>query len=170
MRVLILATTGVLLLEAAQAVPAPPTPPSSPPSPVRALMRGQVNPAAELYWKAGGEVDTAEGEQHRAPGPEDDARWRATVEAAVSLQKSGRLLSTPAYARDADAWMRFSKQLASAGVQAEAAARARSEEKTFAAGSALYDACFACHSKYIPRPANSLYKQRLPDDAFNEPK
>ena len=170
MRVLMLVTTGVLLLDGAQAQPPQPAAPSPLPSSVRLLMRGQVNPAAELYWKAGGEVDTAKGEQHRAPQPEDEARWRATVETAVALQNSGRLLSTPGYARDADTWMRFSKQLVSAGIQAEAAARARSEEKTFAAGSALYDACFACHAKYIPRPANSLYKQRLPDDAFKEPK
>lgn len=173
MRPLLASLAGVLLLGAAQP-PAPPPgaapTPAAPPSPVKLFMRGEVNPAAELYWKAAGEEDTAEGEHHRAPGPEDEARWKATVQAALTLQESGRRLQTAEYARDGDRWMRFARQLTAAGVQAEAAARARSEEKTFAAGSALYDACFACHAVYIPRPANSLYKQHLPDDAFKEPK
>lgn len=145
-------------------------PPGTPDTLVRQLMRGMVNPAAELYWKAAGEVDTEEGAQKRVPGPEDAARWKAAADAGVTLQKAGELLAKAPYQRDAGDWVRFSRQLTAAGVQAAAAANARSEEKTFEAGSAVYDACYVCHGKYIPRPANSLYRQQLPDDAFKEPK
>ena len=171
MRPLLLASSAVLLLGAAQA-PASVVqmPPGTPDTPVRQLMRGMVNPAAELYWKAAGEVDTEEGAQKRAPGPEDIARWKAAAQAGATLQKAGELLAKAPYARDEGDWVKFSKQLTSAGVQAEAAAKARSEEKTFEAGSAVYDACYVCHGKYIPRPANSLYRQKTPDDAFKEPK
>jgi hypothetical protein len=136
---------------------------------VREVMRRIVNPAAELYWKAAGEVDTVEGEQHRVPSPEDNARWEATLNAAAALQESGHLLMMQGRARDDQRWMTLSRQLIDAGAQAMTAAQARNEDKTFEAGSALYDACFACHAAYIPRPNNSLYKQRLPDDAFKPP-
>ena len=159
MRRLLLIPTAVALLGAAE--PAP--------SSVKEVMRGMVNPAAELYWKAGGEVDTEQGAEKRAPKAGDDARWRETVQAAEILERSGPVLMQPAIARDADKWAMLSKQLAAAGAQAVAAAKARDEAKVFEAGSALYDACYACHAAYIPRPANSLYKQRTPDDAFKPP-
>lgn len=136
---------------------------------VREIMRNVVNPAAELFWKAGGEVDTEEGAVQRAPTPEDAARWTAALDAATTLQGGGARLTAPGVARDADQWVVFSKQLADAGTLAVAAAKARDGAKTFEAGSALYDACYGCHAKYIPRPANSLYKQRTPDDAFKPP-
>ena len=80
--------------------PAPPPPPGM--LPVKLVMKHIVNPAAELYWKAGGEVDTAEGETKRAPGPEDDARWNAAVDAAAQLEEAGNLLAMPGRARDND--------------------------------------------------------------------
>ncbi len=159
----LIALSSLLLISAA---PAPsPTPPLS----VKRVMRHVVNPAAELFWKAAGEVDSGAGEAKRVPKPGDDARWAATLDAAYQLQEAGAALQLPAHARDSDLWMKRSQQLVDAGAQAVAAAEARDEAKTFDAGSALYDACFACHAKYIPRPANSLYNQKLPDDAFKPP-
>jgi hypothetical protein len=168
-----LSASAVLLLGAAQA---PATAPPGVPSqakvllPVKDVMRHIVNPAAELYWKAGGEVDDAEGAKKRAPTPEDNARWGATLDAAYTLQESGNLLMMQGRARDDDRWMKLAQQLTDAGVLAVAAAQARDEKKTFDAGSALYNACFACHAKYIPRPANSLYTHKTPDEDFKPPK
>jgi hypothetical protein len=73
-------------------------------------------------------------------------------------------------ARDDDRWMKYAQQLASAGVLAVKAAEARDEKQTFDAGSALYDACYACHARYIPRPKNSLYTHKTPDEDFKPPK
>lgn len=171
-----LAILAALSLISAAQVPPPPAalpglvgPPKTVLS-VKAVMRHIVNPAAELYWKAGGEVDTEAGAQHRAPTPEDAARWNATIDAAYTLQESGNLLMLQGRARDDDRWMKLSQQLVDAGVLAVAAAEAHDPAKTFAAGSALYDACFACHGRYIPRPANSLYTHKTPDEDFKPPK
>ena len=136
------------LLLGAAPLPAPPRL-----LPVKDVMRHIVNPAAELYWKSAGEVDDAAGEHHRVPTPQDDARWAATLDAAMALQESGNLLMMQGRARDDGPWMTLSQQLVDAGVTAVSAAAAKDEKKTFDAGSALYEACFACHAKYIPRPA-----------------
>jgi len=40
-----------------------------------------------------------------------------------------------------------------------AAAQAKDHDKTFDAGGEIYNACYNCHGKYIPRPKNSLYNQ-----------
>jgi hypothetical protein len=139
--------------------------------PMKDVMRHIVNPAAELYWKAGGEVDDAAGEHHRVPTADDDARWSATLDAAETLQEAGNLLMIQGRARDNGRWMKYAQQLSDAGALAIAAAQARDETKTFAAGSALYDACFNCHGRYIPRPANSLYQHlNQPDSDFKPPK
>lgn len=166
---ILLALAPLLLGAAPQAPAAAPLP--APPRllPVTDVMRHIVNPAAELYWKAAGEVDDASGEHHRVPTAADNARWAATLDAAMSLQESGNLLMMQGRARDDDEWMKRSRQLVDAGATAVQAALSKDEKKTFDAGSALYDACFACHAKYIPRPANSLYKQQTPDDAFKPP-
>jgi len=146
------------------------TPPPANLLPVKLVMKHIVNPAAELFWKAGGEVDTAEGETKRAPTPEDDARWNAAVDAAAQLQEAGNLLAMPGRARDNDKWMKFAGDLNSAGVLAMKAAQARDPKAMDDAGSALYNACFECHAKYIPRPANSLYNHRNePDSDFKPP-
>jgi hypothetical protein len=132
----------------------------------RQLMRMVVNPAAELFWSGGGVEETEAGSANRAPV--SDERWTQLANAAAVLQESGNLLAMDARARDAD-WTRFAKQMNAAGAQALAAAQAKDQDKMFEAGSAVYDACYACHGKFIVRPANSLYKQNLPDDAFKPP-
>jgi hypothetical protein len=45
-----------------------------------------------------------------------------------------------------------------------AAASAHDHDKTNDAGSAMYDACFNCHGRYIPRPKDSLYKHDIDKD------
>lgn len=129
-------------------------------------MRHVVNPAAELYWKAGGAVDTEEGGADRTPVTPE--RWAEIVNAAAVLQESGVLLMDDPRAKEPE-WAKASAALNAGGAAALAAARAKDGEKVFEAGSALYDSCFSCHAKYIPRPENSLYRQRLPDDAFKPP-
>ena len=143
------------------------TPPAGPPLlTAKELMQHLVNPAAELFWKGSGTVDTEEGAASRAPT--SDATWLALVNAAATLQESGVLLTAPGRPQAAD-WTSWARQLALAGAAGVKAARAKDEEAVFEAGSAMYETCFACHRQYIPRPANSLYNQRLPDDAFKEP-
>lgn len=170
--VLLAAVCGALLMGATPA-PAPTPTPAPPPAAkllsVKDVMRHIVNPAAELYWKAAGEETSEEGTKKRVPTAADDARWNATLDAAMSLQESGNLLMMEGRKIDDDVWVKRARQLVNAGVLAVEAAKARDEKKTFDAGSALYDACFACHAKYIIRPKDSLYSQHLKDEDFKPP-
>ncbi|MDP9103088.1 MAG: hypothetical protein M3N05_03660 [Pseudomonadota bacterium] len=179
LRLVLFASTLALMGSMAASQPAaPPTQPAQPGVvslartllPVKDVMRHIVNPAAELYWKAAGEIDTDQGTVHRVPGPADDARWNAALDAAMVLQESGNLLMLQGRARDSDRWLKYAQQLADAGALAVTAAKARNEKQTFDAGSALYNACYACHGKYIPRPANSLYGHKTRDEDFKPPK
>jgi hypothetical protein len=155
------------------AAPAPPPASAPPPTPkllsVKEVMRHIVNPAAELYWKAAGEETTEAGTIKHVPTAADDARWNATLDAAMVLQESGNLLLMDGRRIDDDQWAKRARQLVNAGVLAIEAAKARDEQQTFDAGSALYDACFACHAKYIVRPKDSLYNHKTKDEDFKPP-
>ena len=151
----------------APTAPARPAAPSAPaPAPLAAaktmlsvkdLMKYVTNPAAETFWKAGGEVETEEGVQSRTP--ETEARWIEAANAAAVLLESGNLLMMQGRARGDKEWMQYSQQLADAGAAGLKAAQAKDGEATFAAGSEAYDSCFKCHGRYIPRPKNSLWNQ-----------
>jgi hypothetical protein len=54
--------------------------------------------------------------------------------------------------------MQFSRSLIEAGVEAAAAAEAQDVERVFAAGEQVYNACTACHVRYVPEP------QRVPGE------
>lgn len=120
------------------------------------VMKYITNPAAETFWKASGEVDTEEAETSRAP--QTDERWAEAVAAAAVVQESANLLMMDGRARD-EPWMRFAQQMADAGAAGMKAALAKNAEATFETGGEMYNACFNCHGRYIPRPANSLWKQ-----------
>ena len=124
---------------------------------VREVMRHVLNPAAETFWKGSGSVSTEEGVAERAPT--SDAAWGQLVDAAAVVLETGNLLQMDGRSRTDESWARFSRQLTAAGSAGMAAAKARDEDKVFETGGEMYNACFACHAKYIPRPANSLWKQ-----------
>ena len=169
MRALLMAGALALVGAAPAPVPAPSTPPVPKLLSVKDVMRHIVNPAAELYWKAAGEETSEEGTKKRVPTKADDARWNATLEAGMVLQESGNLLLMDGRRIDDDQWVKRARQLVNAGVLAVDAAKARNEKLTFDAGSALYDACYACHAKYIVRPKDSLYNHKTKDEDFKPP-
>ena len=124
---------------------------------VRDVMRHIVNPAAETFWKHTGVVDTEAGSDDRTPTA--DAEWKETVDAAAQVMEAGNLLMLPGRARDPDGpWMKYAQALVDAGAEGMAAAQAKDHDKVFEAGGHIYDACYNCHGKYIPRPKDSLYK------------
>lgn len=148
---------AALIAAGACAWPAASQPGPAPMLSVREVMRHIVNPAAERFWKGSGSVSTEDGVEERAPT--SDAAWAEMVDAAAMVQESGALLAMDGRSRDQDAWPRYARQLAVAGEAGVAAARAKDPDKVFEAGGEIYNACFACHARYIPRPANSLWKQ-----------
>jgi len=135
------------------------------------VMRHIVNPAAEAFWARSGIVDDAKGANDRSPA--DDANWAISLDSAAQLVEAGNLLQMEGRARDPNGpWMKYAVQLTKAGIAGMTAAQAKDHEKTFDAGSAIYDACYACHGRYIPRPKDSLYKHDIDKDleAAGQPK
>ena len=185
MRRTILMTLGLALMAgagASQPVPAPPAAPAAsapaaapaatPPGvaspfknllPVKDVMRHIVNPAAEIYWAHSGEVDDEKGANDRIPTK--DADWAINIDTAAQIAEAGNLLMMDGRARDPNGpWMKYAQALNTAGIAGMAAATAHDHDKTNDAGSAMYDACFQCHGKYIQRPKDSLYKHDIDKD------
>ncbi|HZZ66906.1 MAG TPA: hypothetical protein VFE18_01920 [Phenylobacterium sp.] len=133
---------------------------------VKDIMRHIVNPAAEAYWARSGEIDDEKGATDRTPT--DDANWKISLDSAAQLVEAGNLLQMEGRARDPNGpWMKYAIQLTNAGLAGMAATQAKDHDKTFNAGSAIYDACFACHGRYIVRPKDSLYKHDIDQDLKN---
>lgn len=126
---------------------------------VKDLMRYVLNPAVETFWQAGGEVD--EGDKRNLRTPETDAKWYGALQAAATVLESSNLLMMDGRAKADPQWAKWSHDLNNAGLAGIKAAQARNGDATFAAGSDMYDACFACHAKYIPRARQDL--KPLPD-------
>lgn len=149
------------------AKPAKPAAPAALPKPtmlsVKDVMRHIVNPAAETYWAHSGEVDDAKGANDRVPTAQ--AEWNINIDTAAAIAESGNLLLMDGRARDPNGpWAKYALALNAAGVAGMAAATAHDHDKTNDAGSAMYDACFQCHGRYIPRPKDSLYKHDIDQD------
>ncbi|MCE2421839.1 MAG: hypothetical protein J4G03_00745 [Gemmatimonadetes bacterium] len=107
-----------------------------------------IEPAAEVYWDAVGEIiDSAGVREIRPAGPEE---WEAVRRAAVVLAESGNLMMIPGRALDRGDWMSFSAAMRETALDAAAAAAARDPEATFLAGDALYYSCSDCHVRYAP--------------------
>jgi hypothetical protein len=130
---------------------------------VKDVMRHIVNPAAEAFWARSGEVDDEGGAHDRIA--KDDENWKVTLDSAAQLVEAGNLLQMEGRARDPNGpWMKYAIQLTNAGLAGMTAAQAKNHDKTNDAGSAMYDACYGCHGRYIVRPKDSLYKHDIDKD------
>lgn len=137
--------------------PKTPLPPATPVVPigepgkskliVKDLMRYVLNPAAETFWLAGGEID--EGEARKSRTPATDAKWNGALAAAATVLETGNMLTMDGRSLADPQWAKWSADLNKAGAAGVKAAQARDGEATFAAGSDMFDACQACHAKYI---------------------
>jgi hypothetical protein len=169
-----LALAGLISLAALTAsaqddAPKTPLPPATPVVPfgqpgrnmltVKDLMRYVLNPAAETFWLAGGEID--DGEKRNLRTPTTDAKWNGALAAASTVLETGNMLMMDGRARSDPQWAKWSADLNTAGVKGIKAAQARDGEATFAAGSDIFDACNSCHAKYIVRPRQEM--KPLPD-------
>ena len=133
------------------AAPAPEQrlPPFKPVADVRVLMESVIAHAAEVYWESVEVVVSDAGIEENYP--ENDEEWEAVWAAGLTLAESGNLLMMAPRARDDDAWMTFAAALVDAGVAAAAAGEAKNPDLVFEAGAQVYDACTACHTRYIPQ-------------------
>jgi len=167
--------------QAPEDTPRTPLPPQTPVVPygqpgksmltVKDLMRHVLNPAAETFWLSSGEVD--EGETTRQRAPTTEARWNVTLAAAATVMESANLLMMDGRAIADPQWARWSADMNKAGLAGIKAAQAKDADGVLVAGGDMFDACRACHVKYIPRkPEDQVYDPlpEAPEDAKPKPK
>lgn len=111
------------------------------------LMNWIVDPNATAIWNSVGTVTTDKGTEEKHP--RTDEEWAGFRNAAAMLVESGNLLMLDGRAQDQDQWMAASRGMADAAATVLEAAEAKDVEAYFDAGGALYEACTACHSKYL---------------------
>jgi hypothetical protein len=110
------------------------------------LMTHMIDPAADVYWGAGGVIIDSEGEHWQIP--ETDEEWAALSHAAFTVAVGGNLLLTQGRAVDQGAWVTMSNQLTEIALQALEAADARNLQAVFDMGAEMYYVCTNCHSVY----------------------
>lgn len=150
-------------------VPKTPLPPPTPVVPfgqpgknmliVKDLMRYVLNPAAETFWLAGGEID--DGDKRNLRTPTTDAKWNGALAAAATVLETGNMLMMDGRALSDPQWAKWSADLNNAGLAGIKAAQAHDGDATFAAGSDMFEACQSCHLKYIRRQRQEVLP--LPD-------
>jgi hypothetical protein len=114
------------------------------------LMSWIIDPNATAIWNSVGSITTEKGTEERHP--KTDEEWAAFRNAAATLIESGNLLMLDGRAVDNDQWMATSRGMADAAATVLEAAEAKDVEAYFDAGGVLYEACTACHSKYLVGP------------------
>ena len=111
------------------------------------LMTWIIDPNAVSIWNSVGSVETDKGTEEKHP--KTDEEWATFRNAAATLVESGNLLMLDGRAVDKDQWMATARGMSDAAAQVLEAAEAKDVEAYFNAGGALYEACTACHSKYL---------------------
>lgn len=116
---------------------------------VHEIMEHVLEPAAKAFWGGAGYVHNEQGERDLAPTTNEG--WQAVENGAAVVAESGNLLMMPGRAVEEDEWMAYSRRLAEVGLKAMRAAEARDKEAVFAVGGELFEACEACHAKYLKK-------------------
>lgn len=145
----LLTTGGVITLIVVAAARCTNTPAQAPP-PFRTVgtlaevMEANITSASYVIFDA---VVYNNGVLEHAPKTNED--WEGIEHGAIALAESANLLLLPGRAIDDGEWVKMTHALGAAAVRARDAALARNIDRLFDAGGAIYDACTACHEKYL---------------------
>jgi hypothetical protein len=115
--------------------------------PMKEVMGDIIDPASQVLWHSSGTIYSEKGAESLTPTTEEG--WLAADNAMTTVAEAGNLLMLPGRARDNGDWMKLSKQLTDAALEAKAAVLAKDETAMFDAGGKLYEVCTACHEKYL---------------------
>jgi hypothetical protein len=113
---------------------------------VKQIMNGIVQPAANVVFGSVGTIISAAGIVEKAP--KTDEEWAAVGSSAVALVESANLLVIGDRAVDREDWVKMSRALAEAGMEALKATEAKSTDGVLSAGAAVNESCDNCHRKY----------------------
>lgn len=114
---------------------------------VHEIMEHVLEPAAKVFWGGAGYVHNEQGERDLAPTTNEG--WQALENAAAVIAESGNLLMMPGRAAPEVEWTTYSRRLAEVGLKGMKAAEARDKEAVFDVGGEIFEACEACHAKYL---------------------
>jgi hypothetical protein len=127
-------------------------------STIEDLMEGIVEPSAAKLFEIGGQRATAAGVETIAPADEDE--WAMVVHNATAVAEVANILKAlDPHAKDGDGvdtrvreadFRRDVQAMFDAAMSVRRGAEARDPAMVFEAGGRLYDACTACHTKYLP--------------------
>src|SRR4029450_3144726 len=136
-------TISALALAACSSAPPPPF---QPVADVKQLMASVVDPAADVYWGAGGAVVAEKGITEITPTTTEE--WDAARNAAIIVAETGNLLMMSSRAKDGGEWMKQARALVDGGQKAIRAAESHNRNTVFDTGAEMYDVCTSCHVKY----------------------
>ena len=111
-----------------------------------------LEPAADVLWDSAGYIITEAGEQDLQPTTQ--AGWDRVRNSATMVAEAGNLLVMPGYRVQEEAWLEYARGVTVAGMAARDAALAQDADALFTAGGHLYNACRACHNRYIQSAAD----------------
>jgi hypothetical protein len=141
--VFIVVTAGVLFSACGD-----PPPPYKPVADVKQLMKGIVDPSADVVWESVATIYTKEGVEDHRPTSEDE--WANVRNHALMLTEAGNLLMMPTRAKDGDQWMTFAQELIDISAVALRAAEAKNVDALYDVGGRIDEVCEKCHKKYWP--------------------
>jgi hypothetical protein len=133
-------------------------PPFKPVADVKELMNDILDPAADDVWAASGWIETKDGVVER--GPKKNEEWAAVRNRAMTVAEAGNLLMMVPRAKDGGQWMTFARALVDKGEECVRAADAKSKQRMFEVGGALYQTCLDCHQQYLPAIRDALKTAR----------
>src|SRR3954468_5990015 len=131
----------------------PEPPPFKPVADTKLLMQSIVDPNADLVWDAVKTIDTPTGTEEIRP--RSDEQWAAVRNAAVTVAESGNLLMMVPRAKNSGEWMTLAQGMIDSGQEAIKATDAKNAERLFTVGGDIYDACSACHARYLDSIVNA---------------
>lgn len=147
----VLAAVFAAVLAAACSPAAPPPaagqPPFRPVANVHEVMDSIVIPSSQAIFDS---VVYNNGELMQAPKTDDD--WYALHMHALAVAEAGNLLMMAPRAVDTADWYAMAADLNTQAMKVAAAAQEKNLDNLLSSGGHLYDACTACHEKYIQAP------------------
>jgi hypothetical protein len=114
---------------------------------VKQVMNWVMDPNANVVFNAVATIVTEHGEEKVEP--KTDAEWSAVRNSAAVILESGNLLMLPGRARTEGDWNEKARALSAAAEAALQATDVKDPEALFTAAGDLYEACSACHARYV---------------------
>ncbi len=127
--------------------PGAPAPPLRSVASVDQVMDAIIIPSSQRVFDA---VVYVNGQLEQSPKSDDD--WFGVQMSALAVAEAGNLLMLPPRAKDNGEWLTFSRALTDSAYRVAQAAEAKNLDLVLQTGGEMYNACTACHEKYLTMP------------------